>query len=49
MKGSLLLAFVFTFRALFDFNEEANTKLGLDDAFEAVNNSYFGPPKQAGT
>lgn len=46
VKESLLLGLVFTFRALFDFNEEA--KLGFDDALEAVHNSYFGPPKPAG-
>lgn len=43
VEQSLLLGFIFTFRALFDFNQEAT--LGFEDALETVHNSYFGPPQ----
>lgn len=39
---SLRLGHTFTFRALFDFNEEA--KLGFDGELEAAHNFLYGPP-----
>ena len=38
---SLRLGHTFTFRALFDFNEEA--KLGFDGELEAAHNFFYGP------
>ena len=42
VSQSLLLGFVFTFQALFRYNEAIAG--GADDALEAVHNFLFGPP-----